>query len=289
MNIIPAKVKELVESEGDFAHEMRVGYEYKNLSLGVPTNVDVVANLAPLKHGGTYVDPQTGKDRQFDYRFQIRHGAGHHSQRRDCILLAVECKNLHPSSPLAICGMERSHEEANHMFIESKCDKPPVTRIVENLSSLYPPHQFVGKSLVRFKKDQRGDLQTETQGDIYDRWSQAVTSAKEMAKEAGSFAEERKCDVYYSFVMPVVVVPNGLLWKVAYSNGCKIEEEPIQVDDCEFFVSPRLYLQPQKHALLVITHIHFVTMNGWIKLLKSFLKDEIKWDTVFRITSSVVE
>jgi hypothetical protein len=41
-------------------------------------------------HGGTYVDPVTGKGRQFDIR-------AHNNLEEFHISLAIECKNLSPS------------------------------------------------------------------------------------------------------------------------------------------------------------------------------------------------
>lgn len=283
----PADVKTVIEAEDDFGHEMRVGYEFQKAVAGIPNQWS--ANITELKHGETYIDPITNKDRQFDFRCQIRLSKPHLSNR--CwVLLAVECKNLHKSSPLVVCGRDRTSEEAYHTFVESTGDKnvtfPPEAYKVKG-SRFYPADSFVGKSLVRLKNE-RGQFRTDTQADVYDRWSQAVTSAKEMARKAGVFANEHERQRHRSFILPIVVVPNGLLWKATYDSTGEIKGEPTLVEECQFFIAARSDLGG--NLPFVLTHIHFVTIKGFATLLTGLLNNpDEKKDVFFPINTEPLQ
>jgi len=234
-------------------------------------------------HGGTYIEAVTGKPRQFDYRVRIHH---HSRQGEQSLLLAVECKNLHESSPPVVCGRARAAEEAYHTFIRSEYQKlssMPLSafiRRVENVASLYRPGEFVGKSLLRPKADGRGGLRTDTQPDIYDRWSQAVASCREPAVAACSSATE-SCPSSQSFVMPIVVVPDNRLWKATYNSGGSLVNDPEMVDHCQFFIAAPLHLDAR---VLILTHIHFLTIKGLFELLVDFSLPE-RWGQIFSIVA----
>lgn len=284
----PQNVKQVIEAEDDFGHEMRVGNEIKKAAGAVPSGFFWPAEMVYLKHGHTYIDPITSKDRQFDFRCQIRFNDSPGNPNQYCVLLAIECKNLHNSSPLAVCGTDRTFDEAFHTFVESKAPNnilmSPTAKTVRG-SRLYPQNSFVGKSLVRLKED-KGKLRTDPQGDLYDRWSQAIASAKEMAREATFFSFVNHCDRYCSFVLPIVVVPDGLLWSVTYNDTGKVRNEPTLVDRCEFFIGAKIELHPS-NPRLALTHIHFATVKGFTELLKDLIlsNPNIKRDEIFPINS----
>jgi hypothetical protein len=296
VNINPADVKRTIQDEDDFGHEMRVGsifseHEELNNDVYEPTAIEKV------EHGGTYTDPSLGKPRQFDYRCQIRrYAAGGRRENFKCVALAVECKNLHASSPLVICGRPRTEDEAFHNFIESGYDEPSkrlswVTKRAKGYRSsdtIYPPHEFVGKSLVRLKKA-NGGLKTDSQSDVYDKWSQAVQSSVELAEEASQTAIKNNYKRVSTLILPVVVVPNETLWMASYSENGTITEDPAKVDQCEFFLGRKIESGTLKErSLLVLTHIHFVTIKGFADFLSGFLKPEsdarsleYKWSKFF--------
>jgi hypothetical protein len=280
MKIQPADVKRVIADEDDFGHEMRVGHIFE--SLVYPDQFNTTFVEAP-QHGGTYTDAITGKPRQFDYRCKILADGTHRTTIGKCALLAVECKNLHPSSPLVLCGRPRTSAEAYHTFIASNYDpmgmpNTPHMRRADGTLSLFPPDEFVGKSLLRMRFA-NGQLKTDVQPDIYDRWSQALASAVEMASDARFFAPQYKTRDYFSLVLPIVVVPDGTLWAAEYNSDGTISKDPVQVDTCEFFVEREIGLVPT--FKFTITHIQFMTLKGFADLLSSFLSGRRKWDRVF--------
>jgi hypothetical protein len=259
VSIKPTDVKQVILNDDDFGHEMRVGHIFGNASQHI-TNREY--KIAP-KHGGTYTDLHTGKPREFDYRFQVRN----RYDQSQCVLLAVECKNLHKNSPLVICGRSRTNEEAYHALIESSRTGPlSVTKI--KTGSFYPPGDFVGKSLVRLKEDSSKQLKSVSESDIYDKWSQALASSVELAERACFLSQDSKYpEKVCSMVMPVVVVPDELLWTVNYDQAGQISQDPDIVEECVYFVDRKFRVDGLNSSHFILTHIHFVTLKGFKNLL----------------------
>ena len=101
MTITSKDIEEVIATEDDFGHEMRVGRLLRGY-FGSQT-----------LQGGTYIDPVSGKARQFDFRW--RHQLAEHG-----LNLAIECKNVNPDSPVIISGRNRSESEAFHELVESR-------------------------------------------------------------------------------------------------------------------------------------------------------------------------
>ncbi len=173
MPIQPSDIRNVIAKEDDFGHELRVGAAIRTCPA------------IHVEHGGTYTDKVTKKPRQFDYRCWLRKG-----QAR--LALAVECKNLSPLVPLVVCGIARQKEEAYHELIESRFGifrrgsatidgLSSITRRTDGDSGFYPANEFVGKSLVRIQADKMSRL---ADSDIYDKWSQSISSGVELVREA---------------------------------------------------------------------------------------------------------
>src|SRR5258708_23937041 len=149
MNVTVDLLKKAILAEDDFGHEMRV----RKILEDIPRS-----NVA---HGWTYKDPQEGKPRQFDLRFTL--SIPEHNRR---FQLAVECKNLAPDAPLVVCGTDRTASESFHYYMRSMVTEQmrygSMTAIPETslqrsngARSYYKPGEFVGKSLLRLKPDQK--------------------------------------------------------------------------------------------------------------------------------------
>jgi hypothetical protein len=76
-----ADLSEYLKSDDDFQFELEI---FRSCLKGGASSVE---------HGGTYQNPVTKKDRQFDIRMAV--------QKEQCLLkLAIECKNLKTNFPL---------------------------------------------------------------------------------------------------------------------------------------------------------------------------------------------
>jgi hypothetical protein len=296
VTIQPADIREAIEGEDDFRHEMRVGHILRNLHTPTITYDHAPVVCEPPEHGATYTDPITRKPRQFDYRYRMWREVSPTHDSWQCVLLAVECKNLNPSFPLVVSGRERTEEEAYHTYIESVRDGGGkgmsysfFARKTGRESRIYAAGDFVGKQLSRLKpsKDRNGkqklDVDTGQQSDIYERWSQAVASSQELATNARSFAKVYSVDKYCSFIMPVVVVPDESLWKVTYDATGTFQGDPVQTNDIRYFVAtPFREDNSNSPPWFILTNIHFVTMTGFKKLLSTLVgNSEGMWDKMF--------
>jgi hypothetical protein len=132
-----ADLEEYIRDHDDFALELDLFQHALQLD-------------AAAEHGGTYVDPVTGRHRQFDLRIRIE------SPER-LLFLAVECKNIGKNSPLLVSRIPRERDEAFHEVLHSYAhrapgDAPGVARDraevlrVSDQSGLYPAGRPVGKS-----------------------------------------------------------------------------------------------------------------------------------------------
>jgi hypothetical protein len=264
MNITAAEIKKVVLDEDDFGHEMRVGNMLNTLNYAIRG----VHIYEPI-HGETYEDPKTQKTRQFDYRCKIASGY----EYKRIISLAVECKNLNPDFPLVICGRPRTERESYHVIISSNAGNPKALKISDR-NSIYEPHAFVGKSLLRLKMKER-KLCSDGDSEIYDRWSQALASSHELALEAAHNPQNPNS---YTFIMPMVVVPDGSLWTASYNDIGELTGDPQQVKQCEFHVAHKI----DAGLPYFVTHIHFLTLEGLKNLLAEYANAEFyKWEKIF--------
>jgi hypothetical protein len=248
-------LRSMVEAEDDFGHELRVG---KILKQG-----------QRFKHAGTYKDPFTGKPRQFDFRVQLE-------RNNHVIHLAVEAKNLSKNSPAIICGMPRSVDESRHDRIEcwdalAANFAAKVTRISPSLP--YERGQFVGKSILRVQPDKNkiGAFLKIPDADIYDRWSQALSSCTEISE---AIFETRPSFQCYHVVLPVVVVSNGSLWVAEYNEDGALTSAPKQTDACSYYVAQKMPLRAVPISReFEISHVHFCTARGleaWFAKLRTW-------------------
>lgn len=286
MSVQPVDVRRVILDEDDFGHEMRVGHILSELANQRAKDSFNGTDVEPPDHGGTYTDSVTGKPRQFDYRCRIVRQEP--SNRATCALLAIECKNLHLSAPLVVCGRPRTTAESFYVYIESIYYEHTTATAIMMKSVIpgqqfYRPGEFVGKSLVRLK-EKNGVLATDTNADIYDRWSQALASSVELAERACSFANSRNKN-FCSLVLPIVVVPNGTLWTATYDDSGAIPQDPCAVDTCEFFVERRISVKGHPFAL---THVHFATLRGLPTLLSRFWHHHSAWNWIFPADSQVI-
>jgi len=272
MAITSTDIKQVIATEDDFGHEMRVGRVLRGY-LGSQT-----------LQGGTYVDPISGKARQFDFRWRYQSG-------RFGLSLAIECKNVSPDSPVVISGRERSESEAFHELVESRkgghfrtnrgnifmdVAAVRVIRRVTRNASVYFPQAFVGKSLLQLKKKDGKYIRTRDT-EIYEKWSQALASGVDLVDAAGRNATAAGNQHVFTFVIPVVVLPDDTLWKVEYDVNGKITQGPQPSNEIEFFVghkvSPPVELGDSSEPY-VFSHLHFVTFTGFATLLLKITSDE---------------
>lgn len=259
---------EFLDGSSDFGFELRC--------------VEALSKLGfSCEHGGSYVDPVTKKARQFDIR------ARNEDEADVRIRCAVECKNLTKNFPLLIMCVPRAQGESFHELVFSFLPRPifgevpafqkycKIIRFSHPMSN-YVFGSPVGKSSVQVGKARDNSFET-SDAEVFDKWSQALASAHDLAYGAAVEGKERTRKVL-SLVLPMVVVPDGTLWQAEYSDDGTRTRDPVAVDRCSFFVG-RDYEAGDRlgGSMLTVSHLEFVTLSGLTDLAASLLNHGNRW------------
>jgi hypothetical protein len=139
----------------------------------------------------------------------------------------------------------------------------------------YEESKFVGKSILKPDRDGSGKIKTRSNdAEIHDRWAQAIASAHELVHVAAKTGSGM-C----TMVIPIVVVPDGSLWKLEYDEQGRPIALPAQTEACEFFIGHKYAIEPEKkHEPVVLSHLHFLTLSGLKMLLSPLHPHQPEWD-----------
>jgi hypothetical protein len=229
-------------------------------------------------HGGTYTDPVSGKDRQFDLRASINHGI--------CNLrLAIECKNLKPNFPLLISRVPRLADEAYHQVILGRQHSFPKDSgdIYEARGQIFRSREPVGKSATQVGKTAaegktRGPQIINSDSETYEKWSQAIASAHELIGSAGHSSIGTD-SVNATVVFPLLVIPDHTLWAVDYGSDGSLIQRPREVDASSLYLGKKVIVRNIGYRishLLIFTKSGF---NNYLDKLRDYCSDE--WEYLF--------
>lgn len=274
--IVQADLLEYLNTSSDFAFELRCLERLSSLGF-------------QCQHGGSYTDPVTRKTRQFDIRAQ----KSHENLRVQC---AVECKNLDASFPLLVMCVPRPSDESFHELILSfhpnmveqswpripAYDKKCQTIRVNAPHSVYAVGGYVGKSCAQVGKAAHDDSIVANDAEVFEKWSQALASADDLADEATEEGEERN-GAFLSLILPILVVPDGMLWQTNYESIGMRKNDPVQTDRCSFFVGQYYSAGILQDTCLTVSHLEFVTLSGLDILLSDMLVTNNAWFPVNRL------
>jgi len=222
------------------------------------------------EHGGTYQDPVTGKDRQFDIRMKLVRGTF-------VLRFAVECKNLKPNYPLLVSRVPRRREEAYHEAIRVGRDAlfsyafPPA-------DTVYHKGELVGKSTTQVGRTPNSEL-TSGDTDVYDKWTQALASSLDLLWLAAHEPEATEGEFVTTVVLPVLVVANNTLWAVDYSLTGELTEEPRQLTDCTIYIGKKHSFNTSRYLIEHRqSHLHVFTKTGFDAFLQRLKYESDWWD-----------
>lgn len=237
----------------------------------------------PCEHGGHYSDPVTRKSREFDIRCRVAHGRCH-------VQLAVECKNLKKNFPLLVSTLPRTVDESYHEAVVIT-DPPMETRdilgeIIEEESltprarpvrirrhqSIYRPDDLVGKSTSQVGLSVGRDPEIiVSDSDIYEKWGQCVSSLTDLIRETEHLRiPSRPNEWLVATAIPIVVIPDGTLWRVSYADDGTRVDDPQQVHRVSVFAGREYGLRALADRFSV-SHVEIMTESG----LKGFIKDHL--------------
>lgn len=215
-------------------------------------------------HAGTYIDPVTNKPRQFDIRAGMR-------VETDCyISLAIECKSLTPDFPIVISRVPRPREESFHEVIKSWGR----ISVGENFTHVfrhntrvlfYRPGDKVGKKTAQIRRESSGRGFRDDDTESYQKWSQALSSARDLVTNAAGAHSIQNAEKLFTFVLPVLVISDRTLWVVDYAENGSREGSPMQVNETTLFVD-RDYAMGHGQTYH-ISHLHIYTRTGFTAFL----------------------
>jgi len=219
--ITKSDIQKYVDRQSDFSFELDTLRRVHDCGLD-------------CEHGGTYRDPVTGKNREFDIRAIS-------STEKMEIRFSIECKNIRENYPLMLHTVERKRSECNtnFLFVNNKnyrsngqLYKHVRTRKLPEIYSLYTEGEEVAKSIAQIGKYSLEDFKS-SGSEIFDRVSQATNSAYELIH---SVSKTRVGTRLY-LVLPILVVPDNMLWKVSFNNDGSQNGEPERVASISYFIN----------------------------------------------------
>jgi hypothetical protein len=256
-----------ITTKSDFAFELRVLDALHNRGL-------------KCQHGGTYIDPVTEKARQFDIRAHLPIEQYH-------LYLATECKNLQSHHPLLVHCVPRLENESYHYILQSQHHNPqsgpPQAQlhgkcIPSGPNGIFVKGDLVGKAIDQVGRSSGGDLSGGDR-DCYDKWTQAVSSAEALVWEAyNSGANVEDQIMVLAFICPLLVVPDGMLWQVDYSEMGAITAQPHRVSRSNLFLDRAATVTAkygQYQMQYLISHLMIVTFSDLLPLIDDWA-DETK-------------
>jgi|SRR5579871_1126587 len=270
-------LRRYLETQDDFAFEVEayrhaIGFGFKS------------------SHGGMYDDTKTNKRRQYDVRasFELANKKIH---------LAIECKSLDPTYPLLVQRVPRPRDESFHEVMQPReSPAPPMGTSSEPPgwmgaglfkmfgTHLYDSQQLVGKSLKRVKVDANGF--TAADSDIYDKYTQALSSMDEVVKSAAVALRARSANTLSWAFLPILVVSDAALWVADYAaSGQLIGDPRPEPDETTFYLGWDYELHnvfdPIRPATFTVSHFHIMTRRRLPKFLEEIQQAGGIWDQLF--------
>ncbi|HYJ05652.1 MAG TPA: hypothetical protein VEX43_10995 [Chthoniobacterales bacterium] len=260
------------------AEDLSTYLETSDFQLELDVLNSLATRCARASHGGTYTDPATQKDRQYDLRAELIHGI--------CTLkLAIECKNLKANFPLLISRVPRTVMESYHEVILGRKNSLPVQSgdIFRADGQIFRSREPVGKSATQVGKlpserKQEGSQIVSSDSETYDKWSQAIASTNELISQCGhsSLGDDT---VNAAVVQPVLVVPDQTLWIVDYSADGVITNTPRQTEECSLFLGKTV---AAGHIKYRISHLLIFTKSSFEQYLGKLQDNRSdEWENLF--------
>jgi len=245
--IVAKDLKDFVDNNSDFDFEMKVLAQLRSLDF-------------ECEHSGTYQDPVTYKVRQFDIRAKKWQGCY-------MLALAVECKNIRANHPLLLSAVPRTITESAHDLLLVRKMIGPAYPSVEKMTgagSAYKEGEMVGK-----KTDQVGRLESSKElfsddEATFDKLNQAVNSCKDLVRDLRRGPDH--FPLLVRAILPVLVVPDGVLWQVDYDQNGVMRTSPRKVSRTTLYYGHSWEISGDNVTTLPITyklsHIEVVTISA---------------------------
>lgn len=263
-------IQQFVATASDFTFELNVLKRLVDLGLH-------------CQHGGTYDDPITQKTRQFD----IQAESDPAGKAATVFRFAFECKNLRSTFPLLMHRVPRGQNES---FVDAVYSSKPANFLgpysfghrvrLRGVQSPYASGEPVGKAFDQVGKDKSGEVFSDDR-EVFDKLTQALNSSYELIREAHFAADDD--NIQTSVVVPVVVIPDGMLWTVDYDSSGAITVHPQQASHASYFVGKDWFVKEAVSGgtWYTLSHLEVITIGYVETFVKSWLTDgRFEWEKI---------
>lgn len=221
-------------------------------------------------HGLTYSDPKTKIDRQFDLRaIRVRGNT--------CMRLAVECKEISLHCPLVFGRVPRDITEAGHQLVVSTEQDLDVSGMPKGIAfqrhamvvdqradeSMYVAGALVAKGYMQVSGNSRNGPD-----ELYSRLAQAIASASDHVDEAHEDYRRTETATCMTFILPLTVLPDGMLWAIDHDVDGKLVDGPVAVDAIEYAIHNTIPGPLMNGSAYRVTHLEVVTESGLSRRLE---------------------
>jgi len=137
------------------------------------------------------------------------------------------------------------------------------TLSMASANCMYKTGEPVGKMLAQVSRDSNNVFNV-SDAEIYGKWSQALSSADDLVAMCPDDGKLKECDYCFSSVIPVLVVPDGTLWRCAFDLDGNRTIEPELTKRVQLFVGK----QSSYRQMMVlgsdymVSHLEIVTLSG---------------------------
>jgi hypothetical protein len=145
--------------------------------------------------------------------------------------------------------------------------------LTAELGGMYRPGEPVGRTLAQIVRDKQGKI-VGNDSEIYSKWSQALSSSDDLVAQCATDGESKADHYCFSTVVPVLVVPDGTLWRCAFDLDGNRTAEPEEVSRVPYYVGKvsRYGDLVSANCDYIISHLEIVTLSGLQELLKELNK-----------------
>lgn len=118
---------------------------------------------------------------------------------------------------------------------------------------------MVAKRTNQVGRDSSGELISNDEA-TFDKFNQAINGCRDLVSELAL----KRSPPFERVILPVLVVPAGLLWQVEYGDDGTATTQPRQVERAAFFVNhPWPVLLPTNNTISYrLSHVEFVTIDA---------------------------
>jgi len=212
-----------------------------------------------VSYSGSYVDPVTEKQRQYDFQVRIE-------LPEFVVVACIEAKNVKPEKPIIVHRTARLERESFYDVVACEGGGNgttyygPTIKRVQAGTDLLRKGDFVGRSFDQYEGQSKDDQ-------LYDKFSQPTNCLGSIVRSDRLLFKKRQKMIA---LVPILVVPNETLWTIDYDDHGTAQGDPKQSPMTAYFLGSTW--DCTERLKFTVGHLFMVTEAGLIDLIELFTK-----------------